>query len=48
MLLVSPQVTVEAVFLTNAGFLKIYASTSVGFMRVHYLNSEVFAANYMQ
>jgi hypothetical protein len=46
--MVSPQVIVETVFLTNAGFLKIYAKTSIGFMLVHYLNSEVFAANYMQ
>jgi len=29
-------------------FLKIYAETSFGFMLVHYLNSEVFAENYMQ
>jgi len=29
-------------------FLKIYAKTSFGFMLAHYLNSEVFAANYMQ
>ena len=29
-------------------FLKIYAKISVSFMLAHYLNSEGFAANYMQ
>jgi len=29
-------------------FFKIYAKTSIGFRLAHYLNSEVFAANYMQ
>lgn len=29
-------------------FLKIYAETSVSFMLVHYLNSEVFAAIYIK
>jgi len=46
--MVSSQVTIETVFLTNVGFLKIYAKTSIGFMLVHYLISEVLAANYMQ